>query len=1577
MSSAVLEKFHPVVRSWFVRTFGEPSPPQAFGWPSIAEGNHTLIVAPTGSGKTLAAFLWCINHLVEHNIAAGPPVAGDPLAVRRSPAGAADGVRILYISPLKALNNDIHRNLEIPLNGIFAECERNNIPVREIRRAVRTGDTTQSERAKMLKHPPDILITTPESLFLMLSSERSRAMFRTVQYVIVDEIHSLSNSKRGVHLSLSLERLEELRRTHRETADPDRFGGSFVRIGLSATQKPLETVAHFLGGSDGNGEHWVPRPVTIVDAGFKKNTDMKVICAARDFSDMPQESIWSLIIPQLIDLIREHRTTLIFVNNRRLAERIAARVNEILQGSGDMTNNYAVPFYDRRRFPETSSGTPPGTGTADLSVYAYHGSMSRTVREQLESDLKQGKLRALITTSALELGIDIGTVDLVVQIQSPKGIARGLQRVGRSGHLVDAHSKGRLFVTHKEDLIESAVVAKGMLEHSIERTFVPENCLDVLAQQIVAMVGIEEWNADELYDVVRRSYCFRSLSESIFHSVLSMLAGRYTSDSFRELRARIVWNKLQNILSPLPGSSLLALTNAGTIPDRGYFGVYLEDQRTKVGEVDEEFIYESRGGDTFILGSNVWRIMEIDANKVIVSPAPGQPARMPFWRGEGLGRTYELGLRIGEFLERLSGNGDPEHQRDVPAPKDDAPTRSIIPTDTNDRPAAGETRNEKISFLNTFPVDSNSSRNILEYISEQREATQIVPTHRTMVVEGFRDEVGDPRIVVHSCFGKSINGLLGIVLLSVLRRRMSIDIQMLYNDDGILFRCSDAERLPLDLFSGLTLHDAQQIILEEIPSSPLFGALFRQNAERSLLLPKGNPGKRRPFFLQRLKSADLLQIVRQFNDFPIVIETIRECLNDVLDFGHFKEIIAKIETGEITIHTVHNDVPSPFASTLLFDFASVYMYQWDEPKESSRQQFALLNRELLAEVVSLESISNVIRRPAVEKVEDQLQFTAATKRARTPEEMMEVMLRLGELSAEELEERSAEPGISRLLQEKGIITPVTIGGKQFFVLAEELPLYGSIAVVDRERAASVAEQLSGRMFGREESLRYVILRTIKSHGAVTAAEIAARFAIPELECETILRSIPASENILHGVFFEGSGTEQWCYRPNLERIHRASISLLRKEISPATIFHFTRLLMQWQHRHPQWMLEGEQGAITVLEQFTGCAVPAEVWEKEVIAPRLKRYEPSLLRKPVQRGEILPIGAPAGRAVWIFRGDGDSFLRDPESTVDRWTPAAKEILTVLRENGASLLTELREHTSLSLAAINRGLSELFWNGMITNDALDEILQVKRYRGTESNFPDERIEIVNARRNPFRSTAMRRVREALKETPGWHGRWSLVRRSSILGPALSEEEKIRRQAEQLLLRYGVVAREMAKREENLLPWPMIAMELQRMEMRGEIRRGYFVEGLSGMQFALPDAVNMLGEIVRTAEKPGTPIVLPACDPANPYGSGIDLALSGGGILRCSRSAGNYLVIEQGIPTAYCENHGMRIFFGTDEAQSQRAVQAFVQFVRLTRPEKQEIIVEYCDGKRPSESSAANILRSAGFYRDKVQTMRLDLR
>lgn len=1511
---APLKDFHPIVRRWFEKTYGAPSPPQIQGWPSISGGKNTLILAPTGSGKTLAAFLWAINHLVEQH-----------LAEKLKP-----GVRILYVSPLKALNNDIRRNLELPLEGIRNEAKEEGLALPAITTAVRTGDTPQSKRQAMLRTPPDILITTPESLYLMLTSKHARKIFTTVQYVIVDEIHSVCNNKRGVHLSISLERLQQV-------AEQE-----FIRIGLSATQRPLEDIAAFLGGQKWEKKKLVPRAVNIIDAGQRKQMDLQVECAPADFSELPASSVWPMVFAEMLAQVKLHRTTLIFVNNRRLAERVSAKLNEMMlgdenegSGQGRMFSMYAVPMEISAQDPSLprTALDRPATGKSGDSepefAQAYHGSMSRSAREQMETDLKAGKLRCLVATSSLELGIDIGSIDLVIQLQSPKGVARGLQRVGRSGHVVAATSKGRIFPTFREDLVESAVVAKGMMEHDVEFTNIPKDCLDVLAQQVVAMVSVEEWDVDELFALIRQSYCYHHLSEKLYTSVLNMLAGRYTNEYFRELRARISWDKVNNTLRALPGSSQLAITSGGTIADRGYFGVYLEDGKTKVGEVDEEFVYESRAGDTFILGSSVWRMLDIDANRITVAPAPGMPARMPFWRGEGVGRSFELGVKVGQFRKEMSTCVD---------------------------------RPDCLSWLRAnFPIDSKSAWNIEQYFLKQKNITRVVPHSELLVIEGFRDEIGDPRIVLHSCFGRRVNGLLGLLISHRLQQLVGAEPQMMYNDDGILLRCSDVDELPLELLNNLTLQEAEEIVLSDLLSSPLFGGQFRMNAARALLMPKVAPGKRTPMWLQRLRAKDLLQIARQYSDFPIVIETIRDVLNDVLDYEHFKQIVQGIVSGQIRVQTVKTEVPSPFAASLLFEFIQAYMYEWDEPRTDKLSRYMEVNRELLSEIIDIDSISEMVRPEAIEHVEEQLQHTAEGYKARSPEELLEILLRVGDLSEDEIASRVLGGDLSMLheLEKNGRAIRMNFPGGPRWIAGEEDSLYTRL---DSETSRTI-----------------IVRRYLQNHGPVTSSELASRYGLKPDKIRDVLDRLTSAKEVVEGRFSRtvdktSESGEQFVYRPNLERIHRQTISVLRKEIQPSSFPEFTHFLFHWQKLHPSTMESGIEGVQTVLDQLQALPLPSEVWEREILSRRIRNYSREMTASLTSAGTIVWTGAGSGKLKCVIRGEGSAYLSTLSQEAEHGlSEPSKRILAYLRHNGASFFNDLRSGAHLSLDATNTGIAELFWNGIITNDVFNELQSIKRLTKVADDRPIEPVDLITGRRNPHRFKAMQTVRKALKQVPGWTGRWSLVHLPGVMGEELSIEQQAEEQAILMLRRYGIVAREFYRREE-LLPWTLIASQLQRMEMRGEIRRGYFVTGLSGMQYALLPAVEELRRVRSDTKQDEQPILVNATDPANPFGPGIVFIES-----PPSRISSNYIAFHQGMPVILFESNGARLrtLGETSSAILQLALKQFMNMIKLPDPIRpfKEIMVEHIDGIRPTETNLAPMLISLGFHKDRDQTLRYD--
>ncbi|MGH3020422.1 MAG: DEAD/DEAH box helicase, partial [Gaiellaceae bacterium] len=832
--------FSPAVRGWFERTFDAPTPAQERGWPAIASGAHVLIQAPTGSGKTLAAFLWALDR-----------------------ARPGEGTQVLYVSPLKALNYDVERNLRGPLAGIGSELSV----------AVRTGDTPPKERAAMLKSPPDILITTPESLFLMLTS-RARETLRSVRFAIVDEVHAVAGTKRGAHLALSLERLERL------TGEP------VQRVGLSATQRPLEEIGRFVSGG---------RPIELVDAGSRKELDLRVVVPLEDMRE-PGEggSIWPSIYPALLELVQEHRSTIVFVNNRRLAERLALRLNELAEKE---------------------------------IARAHHGSLAREQRVEVEELLKKGEIPCLVATSSLELGIDMGAVDLVVQVESPKSVARGLQRVGRAGHRLDEPSKGRIFPKFRADLLESAVVVGRMKAGLIEETRVPRNPLDVLAQQIVAVCAQEEISVDELDDLVRRAWPFRELERRQLENVLDMLAGRYPSEEFAELKPRITWDRVAGLLRGREGARRLAVTNAGTIPDRGLFGVHLVEGGGRVGELDEEMVYEARAGQTFLLGASTWRIEEITRDRVLVSPAPGVPGLVPFWKGEGVGRPYELGEAIGRVGRELVALDD-----------EGARTR----------------------LTREHELDERAAENLLTFLREQERATGALPSDRAVVVERFRDEIGDWRLCILTPFGGRVHAPWALALAARLRDSLGIEVNFIWSDDGLAFHFPDADVPPVLDELLVAPEELEDLVVAELGGTALFGARFRENAARALLIPRRRPGQRTPLWQQRLKAQGLLQVARRYPDFPVVLETYRECLQDVFDLPALRSLLAALRQRRIDVVDVETPTASPFASSLLFDYVATYMYEDDTPLAERRAQALALDRDLLKELLGQEELRDLL-----------------------------------------------------------------------------------------------------------------------------------------------------------------------------------------------------------------------------------------------------------------------------------------------------------------------------------------------------------------------------------------------------------------------------------------------------------------------------------------------------------------------------------------------------------------------------------------------------------------------------------------
>jgi ATP-dependent helicase Lhr and Lhr-like helicase len=1607
-----LAAFLPAVQTWFREAFGQPTPPQAMGWPAIQRGEHTLILAPTGSGKTLAAFLWGIDELYRE--------------IGQAAEGPDEGVRLLYVSPLKALNNDVERNLRVPLAGTHRVSKEMGAPLPRLEVLVRTGDTPQSARRRMAKHPPHVLITTPESLYLILTSPVAREMFRTLRTVIVDEIHTLVGNKRGVHLALSLERAVELAE------------GPVQRIGLSATQKPLDEVARFLGGyqypipqstnlpETGRLVDWEkselrPRPMAIVDAGMIKPMDLRVITAVEDFRELPGGSIWPAVIPQVMDLIEEHRTTLIFANSRRQAERTADRLNELWLSRQAGTGGGPEALVE----DGTVKGIGlHGTGAVGGPFRAHHGSVSRDARLQLERALKEGRLPALVGTSSLELGIDIGAIDLVVQLQSPRGVARGLQRVGRSGHLVGQTSVGRLFPTHREDLLESAVVAHAMHQGDVEPSYTPKNSLDVLAQQVVAMVSVQDWDAEALYRLVRRAYPYHRLTPQLYHSVLDMLSGRYPSSAFRELRPRIAWDRVHNRLAALPGSRLLAIRNGGTIPDRGTFGAYLPDRKTKLGELDEEFVFETRPGDVFTLGANTWRVQEVSEDRIVVTPAPGHLPRMPFWRGDAPRRDYHLGCLYGRFRRELAER------------------------------LARDDEGQVIDWLQgEHCLDLNSARSAISYVQHQVEVLGTISSDRTIVGELFPDPLGDLRLVIHSPFGSRVNSPWALALASAFREAMAPgpglqgpQPEVMVSDDGILFRFVDADcPPPLALIREMGPEEARERLLAELPHSALFGAQFRVNAARALLLPAARGRqKRTPFWLQRLRAKDLLAVVREFEDFPIVAETYRDCLRDVLDLTHLEEVLGSIQAGEVEVVTMETVVPSPVAASLLHDLIAQYMYEGDQPKAERQMQALMVGRDMLAQLLDEAALPDLLRPEAVREVDDRLQRRADGSRARSAEELATVFLALGDLTAEEATARTDGPALDWLrdLVGQGRLVAVELAGQTRHVLAEHLESY---------RQAFGLAGWGGPDVGPEgDNARRAILRQVLStHGPLTHGWLLARYpwdaAWLDAAMEALVENgevvvgqiapsppsnLPVSQSTRLPIPQSAELPTQYCDRRNLERIYRGTLALLRKEVEPVSLYAYADFLARWQHLHPAHRLSGPGALVRLLQQMRGVPAPGAIWERDLLPGRLEAYDPAELEALCAQGEVVWVASGGvdprrARVRFIFRGEGSLFLPGEPDGEDV-SPAAAKVLAFLQAEGASFFADLQAGLALDAGeagsemeagTVASALVELVLAGLVTNDSLHALRQVLAWSDEAEGSERRPLSALEAElaawrrarqaappaageaqegpvgwlRRPDRARLHRAQRDVARRLAGssspggaggppggWPGRWSMVHRIGVWGREVPAEERIARQARQLLQCYGIVTRQSLEADpEGAWDWGALYRQFQLMEMRGEVRRGYFVQGLPGVQFALPEAVERLREWTQP-QAPGSDalVLINATDPANVFGPSLEGArklevremTSGQDPERFVRIPANYVVLLRGRPVLLLEAGGARLT-SLPELPPETAKWALRLAVEGAAAERRRLTVAEWNGEAVLESPLAPLLEEVGFRREML--------
>lgn len=1489
-----LSMFAPPTRRWFTGAFETPTEVQIRGWARIAAGDNALLLAPTGSGKTLAAFLYCIDRLC---FPPKPPLPKDKPAVK-----------VLYVSPLKALAYDVERNLRAPLIGIERMAAQMKQPIAPPRVAIRSGDTTQKARRQWAKEPSDIFVTTPESLYLVLTSQAREAL-RTVETVIVDEVHALAPTKRGAHLALTLERLAMF-----TGKDPQ-------LIGLSATATPLEEVARYLGGD---------RDVAIVDATAPPNLDFEVVVPVPDMTrpelqrleaepdsdpdpdpapdpeaapdsedpdldelqlqadldrldgvsddeEPPRYGIWPVIVPELLELIKSHRTTICFVNSRAMCERMVQRLTEL-------------------------AGEP--------LVRAHHGSLSHAHRREVEELLKSGRIKGIVATSSLELGIDMGTVDLVVMVESPGAVARGLQRVGRAGHGVGEVSKGRLFPKHRGDLLEATVVANRMKRGELEPLRLPRNPLDVLAQQIVAMCALEDVSLAEVERCVRRAASFAELPREALTGVLDMLAGRYPSTDFSELRPRLVWDRETDNLSARKGSRMLAIVSGGTIPDRGLYGVYLGggEGATRVGELDEEMVHESQPGQVITLGASSWRIDEITRDRVFVTPAPGEVGTMPFWRGEGPGRPIELGRALGAFLHELGDRLD--HRRDVNG-----------------------------WLAQDYHLSELASENLLRYVSEQKQATGTLPTDRAITVERFRDELGDHRICILSPFGARVHAPWALALEAKLSREGSFEMQSMWSDDGICLRIADADELPELSSLLLEPEEIEDLLMEQLGHSALFATHFRENAARALLLPRRRPGSRTPLWQQRLKSQKLLSVAKAYPSFPIVVETYRECLQDVFDIPSLVGLLEAIRSRAIRVVEAETFSASPFARSLVFAFVAAYLYEGDAPVAERRAQALALDRNLLRELLGEDELRELLDPEIIAQLERELQMVTEERLASHEDELHDRLRRLGALTDEEVAARcSVDPAplVEELIQSRRAVR-MTLVGEKHLVAVEDAALYrDALGAVPPH---GVPDVYLGEV---ERALEMLVARWARTHGPFSARTLATRHGLTPAALRPVLAQLEADGKVVRGTF--GPSGDEWCDAEILRRIKRRTLARLRGEVEPVDRATFARFLPAWHG------LDRPGKGLTRLEevvvQLEGMPMSYAALEGSVLPARVREFHPRLLDELGAMGFAVWVGCGAlgtsDGKVALYRRDSIHKLVDPPVAPEELSPLAQAMLAVLERRGACFFMEL-ERACREPAAIAEGqapshedvvgaLWDLVWAGLVTNDTFQPLRALGQRR-----------------------TARRRKGNTDLRTAG---RWSLV--STLIGDGVAATERAHARAVMLLERHGIVSREAASMESLPGGFSAVYPVLRSMEEAGKVRRGYFVEGIGGAQFAFPGAVDRLRGL-RTPRMDPVVTVLSAADPANPYGWVLPWPEQPA-TRHPKRHAGARLVLVDGVPALFLDRGGVLLTFtDADDAMIERAFVALRD--AMAKHGKKATRIDTIDDEPALQSSRAALFKALG--------------
>jgi ATP-dependent Lhr-like helicase len=1512
-----LARFSVVTRDWFAGTFAAPTPAQADAWAAIADGNNTLVIAPTGSGKTLAAFLWAIDDL-----------AGAPRG------GRTGGTRVLYVSPLKALAVDVERNLRTPLAGMARVAAQRGLPAPEITVGLRSGDTSPARRRQLISTPPDVLITTPESLFLMLTSA-ARQTLASVQTVIVDEVHAIAGTKRGAHLALSLERLDDMLQAPAQ------------RIGLSATVRPPEEVARFLSGTS---------PTTIVAPPAAKTFELTVQVPVPDMANLANNSIWPDVEARLVELVETHNSTIVFANSRRLAERLTARLNEIHaeRSDGEGPGNRALlPDHN----PKVAGGAPAHLlgsgqtyGAPTVLARAHHGSVSKEQRAIVEEDLKTGRLKAVVATSSLELGIDMGAVDLVIQVEAPPSVASGLQRIGRAGHQVGEISHGVLFPKHRTDLISCAVAVQRMLTGQIETMRVPTNPLDILAQHTVAASALEPLDADRWFDTVRRSAPFATLPRSAFEATLDLLSGKYPSTEFAELRPRLVYDRDNGTVTARPGAQRLAVTSGGAIPDRGLFTVYLatdSETPSRVGELDEEMVYESRPGDVIALGATSWRITEITHDRVLVIPAPGQPARLPFWRGDDSGRPAELGRAVGQFTGELAGL---------------------------DR-RAFDSRCAALGF------NDYATENLWRLLDDQRTATTVVPTDTTLLVERFRDELGDWRVILHSPYGLRVHGPLALAVGRRLRERYGIDEKPTASDDGIVVRLPDtvsesgADSSDTPPGAELFVFDADEIdpiVTAEVGGSALFASRFRECAARALLLPRRHPGRRSPLWHQRQRAAQLLDVARKYPDFPIVLETVRECLQDVYDVPTLAGLMTDIAARKIRVLETETATPSPFAASLLFGYVGAFMYEGDNPLAERRAAALSLDPTLLAELLGRVELRELLDPEVVAATGRQLQHLSAERAARDAEAVADLLRLLGPLTTEEVAARAGGADVGGWLE--GLhaarrALPVSFAGHSWWVAIEDIGrLRDGVGVavpvgVPASFTGAVADPL-GELLGRYA----------RTHAPFTTADVAGRFGLGLRVAADVLGRLAADGRLVRGEFSTEAVGDQWCDADVLRILRRRSLAALRAQVEPVSTGAFARFLPAWHGVGTGSAANsGLDGLAAVIDQLAGVPLPASAIESLVLAPRVRDYSPAMLDELLASGEVMWSGAGAisGSDGWVAFHPADSapLTLAPASEIE-FTAAHRAILDMLAGGGAFFFRQLA-HDGIGEPELKAALWELIWAGWVTGDTFAPA------RARLSGGPGTRKRSAPAhrqgrsRRPPRLSRYSVAHAQSRAADPTLAGRWS-----ALPTPEPESTPRAHHRAELLLNRHGVLTRGAVTAEGVPGGFATLYKVLTAFEDAGRCQRGYFVESLGGAQFAVASTVDRLRSYLDGVD-PERPeyraVVLAAADPANPYGAALpwpSRATDGEGGARPGRKAGALVVLVDGELAWFLERGGRSLLSFTDDDSDANHAAAVALADLVTAGRVNSILIERINSApvlaQQVSASVVTALSDAGFAR-----------